>query len=59
MTKSDAIELFGSVANLAEALDIKRQAIYQWPEILRQRTADEIIGAAIRLGKEVPDKLVA
>lgn len=54
MTKSQAIELFGSVTELAAALGIQRQAVYQWPEELKQRTADEIVGAATRLKIKKP-----
>jgi len=48
-TKKQAVELFGSQAELARALDISRQAIGVWPEKLTQRQIDEVIGAAIRL----------
>jgi len=50
MNKKYAIYIFGSVQKLADALDISRQAIYQWPDVLPQRLSDEITGAAIRLG---------
>ena len=59
MTKTQAIKMFGSVTGLAKALGIHRQAIYQWPEQLKQRTSDEVTGAAIRLEIEVPDTLAA
>lgn len=51
MTKKEAIAMFGTVIGLARALGITRAAIYQWPEELTQRQADEITGAALRLGK--------
>ena len=50
MTKTQSIKLFGSIKNLAAALDIKRQAIYQWPEELSQRQSDRISGVAMRMG---------
>lgn len=50
MKTSYAIELFGGVKALADALGITRQAIYQWPEDLPQEQADRINGAALRLG---------
>jgi len=50
MNKSNAIALFGGVTNLANALGIKRQAIYQWKDVLSQRQADEIVGASLRKG---------
>jgi len=59
MTKSQAIELFGSVKALADALGIQPQAIYQWPEALDQKRADWVKGAALRLGKFVPGACVA
>lgn len=51
MTKSEAISIFGSGAELARALGITRAAISQWPEILHQRDIDRVTGAALRLGK--------
>lgn len=54
MTKTDAIELFGGVPKLAEALGITRHAIYQWPEHLPRGYADRVVGAAVRLGKMLP-----
>jgi DNA-binding transcriptional regulator Cro len=50
-TKTQAIEVFGGVPNLAAALDVSRQAIYQWPETLDQKTVDRVVGAAVRLGR--------
>jgi UTP--glucose-1-phosphate uridylyltransferase len=54
MNKADAVSIFGSVANLAAALGVTRQAIYKLPESLHQRDADRIVGAAIRLGLSIP-----
>lgn len=33
MTKDDAINYFGSIPALADALGIKRQAVYQWDKV--------------------------
>lgn len=55
MTKKEAINLFGEVKDLAAALNISRQAVYQWPDKLPQDQADRITGAAWRLGR-LPDK---
>lgn len=55
MTKTQAIRAFGSVRELAEALSITRHAIYQWPEDLPQSTCDRVTGAALRLGKPLPN----
>lgn len=51
MTKQDAISIFGSGAALARALGITRGAVSLWPDVLDQRRADEVRGAAARLGK--------
>lgn len=51
MKKQSAIALFGTGTALAHALGITKSAVSQWPEELPQRIADEIHGAAIRLGK--------
>lgn len=59
MTKNDAISLFGSVRGLADALDVTRQAIYQWPDNLNSNYQDRVVGAAIRLGKDVSQFHVA
>ena len=59
MTKSDAIQLFGDVKSLSNALNITRQAIYQWPEDINESTKDRIIGAAIRCKKTVPDQFIS
>ena len=50
-TKSEAREQFGSYTAMARALGISNQAVYMWPEQLSQRQADELMGAAVRLGK--------
>jgi hypothetical protein len=51
MRKTHAIEIFGSVRALADALGIQPQAIYQWPDDLDQKRVDWIKGAALRLHK--------
>lgn len=54
MKKIEAIAMFGSPKDLAAALGVTRQAIYQWPEDLSQEASDRVIGAAARLGKAMP-----
>ena len=54
MKKQNAIELFGSVREMAKAMGITPQAIYQWPNKLPQEQADRVIGAAVRIGKVQP-----
>ena len=56
MKKNTAIKLFdGSVKNLAAALNVTRQAIYQWPDELDQDRIDRVLGAAFRMGKDIND----
>jgi UTP--glucose-1-phosphate uridylyltransferase len=56
MTKSQAIELFGSTSALWKALGITRQGLHQWPEELAQDQIDRVTGAAIRTGRmKVPE----
>lgn len=50
MRKSEALQLFGTQTRLAEALGLGRSAISQWPDLLPQRQADQVLGAALRLG---------
>lgn len=54
MTKKEAMEVFGSGAALGRALGISRAAIWQWPDQLDQKQTDMVVGAAIRLGKQLP-----
>lgn len=49
MTKTDAIQLFGSQTALARALGLTDSAVSQWPEELTQERIDRVTGAAIRL----------
>lgn len=51
MLKSQAITLFGGAPQLAEALGVTRQRIYQMPKKLRPFEVDRVVGAALRLGK--------
>lgn len=51
MTKKQAIQLFGEHAtDMARALDISAQAVGRWPDVLTERQAREVTGAAVRLG---------
>ncbi|WP_104655070.1 hypothetical protein [Ralstonia insidiosa] len=54
MTKKQAIDLFGSGAELGRAVGLSRGRISQWPEQLDQKQTDTVVGAAIRLGKSLP-----
>lgn len=57
MTKQEAADIFGGVhAELARALDMTRGGISQWPDELTEAQTDRVIGAAIRLGKTIPER---
>ncbi|MCT9017112.1 Cro/CI family transcriptional regulator [Cupriavidus gilardii] len=58
ITKQRAIAIFGSGAKLAEALGLTRGRISQWPDELDQRQTDLVVGAALRLGKPLPEGVV-
>jgi transcriptional repressor of cell division inhibition gene dicB len=55
MTKKDAIAMFTSGAALGRALGVTKAAIWQWPEELSQKQTDMVVGAAIRLGLQLPE----
>lgn len=58
MTKTSAVKLFGKTqVALAAALGITKSAVGQWPEELTQARRDQVVGAAVRLGKVIPSKL--
>ena len=60
MKKQVALEYFGgSVCQLAEALNVSPQAVYDWPDILPRRLVDRVIAACVRTGRDVPQELVA
>lgn len=60
MTKDQAAELFGGThAALARALDMTRGGISQWPDDLTEAQTDRVLGAAMRLGKPIPESLRA
>lgn len=59
MTKQEAADIFGGVhADLARALDMTRGGISQWPDELTDAQRDRVIGAAIRLGRQVPPRFL-
>jgi hypothetical protein len=51
MTKKSAVALFDTQAGLARAVGLSAGRISQWPELLTQKQADLVMGAALRLGK--------
>ena len=54
MKKSEAIQRFNTAAQLARALGRVRQDIQQWPEELKYRQENEILGAMMRMRMEIP-----
>lgn len=54
LTKSQAIELFGTKAELARAVGIRAQSIHDWPEHLTKRIADRVMWAAYQSNKKIP-----
>lgn len=49
-TKDDAIEYFGTLTGLSNALGISKQAVSVWPDKLTNRQINEVTGAIVRLG---------
>ncbi|WP_233410010.1 Cro/CI family transcriptional regulator [Burkholderia anthina] len=58
MTKQQAIDIFGNGAELGRAVGLTRGRISQWPDELGQRETDLVVGAALRLGKPLPDGFI-
>ena len=52
MRKEEALNLFGNVTQLANAVGVSLQAISSWPEVLTDRIADRVIAAGVRTGKD-------
>ncbi len=52
MTKNEAIELFGSISSMAEALEISRQTVHNWGDNLSQKQVDRVRGAFMRYSLE-------
>lgn len=51
MTKTEAIEHFGSAANVARALQLSRAAISSWPEevpLLRQMQLEKLTDGKLK-----------
>jgi len=58
LSKEQAIQIFGSRKDLCVAMDLTNSRISQWPEQLDQRTTDLVIGAAVRVGRQIPDGFI-
>lgn len=48
LTKSQALEVFGSVNAMADAIGVTPGAISQWPDDLSIRQQNEVVGAIFR-----------
>ncbi len=48
MEKARAIELFGSVGALADAVGVTSSAVTQWPDVLPDRLEDRVVAALAR-----------
>ncbi|KKB61049.1 hypothetical protein WM40_25540 [Robbsia andropogonis] len=55
LTKQQAIDMFGSGAALGRAVGVTKAAVWQWADPLDQRQTDMVVGAAMRLGKALPE----
>ena len=55
MTKEQAIKHFGSVADLADALRVRTQAVYAWPEdsipLLRQYQLERLTAGRLKVDR--------
>jgi hypothetical protein len=53
MTKTQAFAMTGLAGTqaLAAALGVTRSAVWQWPDPLTFRQANEVMGLAVRLGR--------
>ena len=63
MTKKEAINLISgnkrpTQVALAQAVGVTKQAIWFWDDILNESQANQVLGAAIRLGITIPDELL-
>jgi len=60
MKKAEAIEIFGGVPVLTEAMGFKsRHSVYMWDEELPKAISDRVIGAAMRAGGEIEERAMA
>ncbi len=48
MRKTEAIRMFGTATQLARAIGITPQAVYQWPEVLTPALNDRVMAAMMR-----------
>ncbi|WP_216675106.1 hypothetical protein [Paraburkholderia elongata] len=55
LSKEQAIRIFGTRKALCAAMRLTNARISQWPDQLDQKTTDLVIGAAVRVGKAIPE----
>lgn len=55
MTKQEAIDYYGGAPALATALNVSRQAIYQWESVpdLQQLRLEKITGGKLKADKNI------
>jgi hypothetical protein len=59
MLKSEAIKIFGTTAvDLGNAVGLTKARISQWGDVLTQKQTDLVIGAAVRLGRHIPESFL-
>ena len=58
MTKKEAIQIFGSVKKIADAIGTTTQNFYMFADPLSLANSDRVIGAAIRCGFDVPQHVI-
>ncbi len=52
MQKQEAIDLFGGVKKMADALSLTRQAVYLWDDDLTVSQQERVQGAYLRINAE-------
>ena len=59
MTKEQAKNIFGKrYRHMAEAMGYAKSTISEWPDVLSEQRANEVIGCAVRRGIKIPDELL-
>lgn len=57
MLKRDAIEAFGGVTRLADAVEFSHPSISNWPEVLSRKHSDQVRGAMVRKHIRIPQHM--
>ena len=56
LSKRTAIEHFGGLGALAQALSITKSAISQWPDLLTAEQQDRVISSSWRIGRPLAER---